>query len=85
MSTEEVNKILSKIHKYKSSHPVLSELWTTFILQRQHKLYKSIQDCENILPHFDDIKDLHPSIILFILLFLKQSSQNKTDIASINT
>lgn len=85
MSTEEVNKILSKIHKYKSSHPVLSELWTTFILQRQYKLSKSIQDCESILPHFDNMKDFPPSMIMFILLFLKQSSLNKSDVARINT
>ena len=85
MSTKEVNEILSKIRKYEISHPVLTELWTTFILQRYKKLNQGIEECENMLLHIDEIKDMHPFVIFIIFFFFKKSVGSSRDIGMINT
>ena len=73
MSSQDVDEILSKLHRYNNSHPILSKLWTTFILYRQNRLHQSIQDCNAILSNFNEIDDMHPLSILLLSFICKNS------------
>ena len=67
MSDTKTDKIVGQLHKYKTSHPVLSTLWATIILSRQKKLQETIDACQHMLPRLRTISDIDPAALLLLM------------------